>query len=149
MFALLTLACNRAPKNNEAIRQGVVEHLRKQSGLDVNAMNIDVTNVTYRGNEADATVAFKPKGVPGEGMSMNYTLENQSGKWVVKRRAGASGTGNPHTMGGEGSAAPQPGQLPPGHPTVPPSGQPGSPTTDAPAAQRPNPSEFSKPATKQ
>jgi hypothetical protein len=110
---LFAVACARAPKNEEAIRQAVVEHLQKNTGLDMNAMTVEVTKVEFRGNEADATVAFKPKNMPEGGMSMNYSLETQDGKWQVKKRA-AGGTGaNPH--GGPG-AAPDAGQLPAGHP---------------------------------
>jgi hypothetical protein len=112
--AVLGAACSRAPKNEEAIRQAVVEHLQKNTGLDLSAMTVEVTKVDFRGKEADATIAFKPKNMPEGGMSMNYTLESDSGRWQVKKRA-ASGAdaANPH------GAAPDPAaatQLPPGHP---------------------------------
>ena len=112
--AVVGAACNRAPKNEEAIRQAVVDHLQKNTGLDLNAMTVEVTNVQYRGNEADATVAFKPKNMPEGGMSMNYTLETQSGRWQVKKRAAGGAAGaNPHG----GAADPAAGaQMPPGHP---------------------------------
>jgi hypothetical protein len=119
---LLGAACNRAPKNVEAIRQGVVDHLQKNTGLDMSAMTVEVTNVTYRGNEADAMVAFKPKNSPEGGMSMSYTLENENGRWLVKKRAGSGGMGaNPHAGGppASGTGATSQGnetQLPPGHP---------------------------------
>ena len=43
---------HRVPKNNEAIRQGVMEHLAKNTGLDVNSMNIDCNLRPYHGDEA-------------------------------------------------------------------------------------------------
>ena len=110
LCALLAAACNRAPKNNEAIRQAVVEHLQKNTGLDLNAMTVEVTSVQYRDKEADAVVSFQPKNAPGGGMSMNYTLETQGGKWVVRKRAGSEmGHGGPE-------GGPAGGQMPPGHP---------------------------------
>jgi hypothetical protein len=118
---LLGVACNRAPKNAEAIRQAVIDHLQKNTGLDMSAMTVEVTNVTFRGNEADANVAFKPKNMPEGGMSMSYTLENQSGRWQVKKRAAGGMGANPHAGGApaDNAAAPSQGaatQLPPGHP---------------------------------
>jgi hypothetical protein len=116
-------ACSRTPKTNEAIRQAVVEHLQKNSGLDVSAMNIDVKNVEYRGDEADATVAFTPKSTPDGGMAMRYTLESRGGKWVVKGKAGGGQAaeqmpgGHPQA-GGAASGAGQQADLPPGHPPV-------------------------------
>ena len=104
-------ACNRASQNKEAIRQSVVDYV--SSKVNVGAMEVDVTSVTFKGNEADATVAFRAKGSPaGSGLEMRYTLEEKSGKWVVKDKAEASGNphGAPPGMGGGG--------LPPGHPPM-------------------------------
>jgi hypothetical protein len=132
LAAVVAAGCGGAPKNKEAIRQGVVEHVTKNSGLDVNAMNVEVTNVEYKGKEAHAAVSFAPKNAPGQGMSMNYTLEQQGSKWVVKGKAGG-GTGAAHPgagMPGQGSGA-----MPPGHPPTGATGQ-GNPT-DLPAGHPP------------
>jgi len=105
-------ACNRASENKEAIRQSVIDYV--SSKVNVGAMDVDVTSVAFKGNEADATVAFRAKGSPaGSGLQMRYTLEQKSGKWVVKDKAEASG--NPH------GAMPNPGTseaLPSGHPPL-------------------------------
>lgn len=119
MLALLSCAltgCNRASQSKEAIRQSVIDYV--SSKVNVGAMEVDVTSIAFKGNEADATVAFRAKGSqPGAGLEMRYTLEQKSGKWVVKDKteAGAS----PHgasAVQGRGSGAG--GQLPPGHPPM-------------------------------
>lgn len=113
MGALLA-GCGGNVHSNEAIRQAVIDHLaaRKNLDLDLKAMDVQVTSVSIRENEADATVAFSPKGGGAAGgMSMRYTLELKNGKWAVKNKAE---TGSPHGAGG----APQGGQLPAGHPPV-------------------------------
>jgi hypothetical protein len=103
-------ACGRGIDTTEAVRQGVLDYLATRSNLNIAGMNVDVTAVSFRQDEADATVSFTPKGgAPSKGMSMHYTLTRKSGKWVVKDRAEAGA--NPH---GADSAAP--GALPPGHP---------------------------------
>lgn len=111
LAALLLGACNRAPENKEALRQAVVEHLNKNSGLDLQAMNIDVSNANFQGDKATATVSFKPKSSPDAGMSMNYTLERKGAKWIVQQKAGGAG----HEAG-----TPPATDLPPGHPPVSP-----------------------------
>ena len=48
-------------------------------------MDVDVTSIAFKGKEADATVTFRAKGADASsGLEMRYTLEQKSGKWVVK-----------------------------------------------------------------
>ena len=132
-------ACNKAPESKDAVRAGIMDHLTKNTGLDVNQMDITVQDVKFDGEQAVATVSFKPKASPDAGMTMPYTLDKRGGKWVVRKRSEA---GSPHggamgggAMGG-GGAMPMPeatkpaapggasGDLPPGHPPV---GKPAEP----------------------
>jgi hypothetical protein len=115
-LALFLVSCGGNIHSTEAVRQGVIDHLssRKNLDLDLSAMDLQVTSVSFRENEADATVSFRPKAGNAQGMSMRYTLERQGNKWVVKTKAEASES--PHGAGsGQGGAG---GQLPPGHPPV-------------------------------
>jgi len=115
-------ACNRASESKEAIRESVINHVSGK--VNVGSMDVDVTSISFKGNEADATVTFRPKGAgPGAGLQMQYTLEQKAGKWVVRDKAQAGGS--PHgaiNPGGEpanphgGSDAT--GQMPPGHPPL-------------------------------
>jgi hypothetical protein len=112
--ALLLAGCNRAPESKEAIRTAVMDHLAKNSGLDVNSMTIDVGDVKFTGTQAVAAVSFRPKSSPDQGMTMNYTLDRRGNTWVVAKRADSGGHGGP-------GATPSPqsgGDLPPGHPPV-------------------------------
>jgi hypothetical protein len=123
-LAFLIAACNKAPQNNDAIKQAVVEHLGKGSGLDMSRMDVTVDAVSYSENQAKATVSFRPKSAPEQGMSMLYTLESKGNKWVVLKKEG-SGAGHSQGMGAPdaaapgGAAAPEGQALPPGHPAVP------------------------------
>jgi hypothetical protein len=116
-------ACKRNIDNQEAVRQAVIDYLAKRSNLNMSGMNVDVTSVTFRSNEADAVVSITARGAAaGQPMSMRYTLERQGDHWTVKGKADAGG--NPHGAGAanpHGAAEPPAsGALPPGHPTVPP-----------------------------
>ena len=119
--ALALTGCKKEIKNDDAVRQGVIEYLNSrssQTGLNMTAMDVTVSNVVYKNNEATATVAFKPKGgEAGGGMSMNYVLERRGDKWVVKGR----GEGDAHGGGMQPApATPQGGAMPPNHPPVQP-----------------------------
>jgi len=116
-------ACKRNIDNQEAVRQAVIDYLAKRSNLNVSAMNVDVTSVTFRSNEADAIVSITARGAASsQPMSMRYTLERQGDHWAVKGKADAGG--NPHGAGAanpHGAAEPPvTGELPPGHPAVSP-----------------------------
>lgn len=116
-------ACNKAPQTKEAVKQGVVEHLGKGAGLDLASMEVEVTAVTFAANQAKATVNFRPKSSPEQGMQMNYTLETKGNKWVVLKKTGSNAS--PH---GDATVAPAPaGDMPLGHPPVSPSATPAEP----------------------
>ena len=114
LLALVFAGCNRGLDNKEAVRQGVVDYLGSRTNLNISSMSVDVISVTFRGEEADATVSIRPKGGDaGAGMSMRYTLEKKGSRWVVKGK-GSGHAGSEAGMGGEGV-----GSMPPGHPAVP------------------------------
>ncbi|MEN6533533.1 MAG: hypothetical protein ABFD89_07715 [Bryobacteraceae bacterium] len=111
-IGLLT-GCNRGIESKEAVRQAVIDHLADKAGMNVSSMQIDVASVSFRKDEADATVLFRAKGGGGsQSMTMNYTLERKGNRWVVK---GRSESGMPHGAMGGGA---QGQQMPPGHPAM-------------------------------
>ncbi len=129
LLLFLALAgCKHDIRNENAVRQGVLDYLASRPNLNLGSMNVQVTSVVLRKDEADAIVSFAPKGATaGGGMTIRYLLERKADRWVVKGRADSgqnphAGAGeNPHggmTPGETGTAPP--GTLPPGHPTVPP-----------------------------
>jgi hypothetical protein len=121
LTGILLAGCQRGGiENKEAVRQGVIDYLAGRD-LNVASMNIEVTSVTFKGDEADAAVSFTPRGAAGggQGMSMRYLLERQGNRWVVKSRSDSGA--DPHgTMPPPSAPA---GEMPPGHPPVPGSGQ--------------------------
>jgi hypothetical protein len=118
------IGCNRASQSPEAIRAGVIDYVATK--VNIGAMDVDVTSISFKGKEADATVSFRAKGAdPASGLQMRYTLEQKAGKWVVKDKAQAGGS--PHGAAMNPSAPPAgphgnpgAGQLPPGHPPLDP-----------------------------
>jgi hypothetical protein len=114
---LLLAGCGRNIQTEAAVRQGVVDYLSGRPDLNLSQMQVDVTAVSFRQDEADATVSFRPRGAAAaSGMQMRYTLERKGGRWVVKGKgAGPHASASPSDA--PSSPAPgQGGQLPPGHP---------------------------------
>jgi hypothetical protein len=109
VFAVLLslAACNRGERNNEAVRQGVMDHLASSSlGLNMSGMEVALTEVHINGGQADVTASITPKGGPaGNGMSIKYHLEQRNSKWVVTGRQDAGG-GAPHGAMAPGSMTP-------------------------------------------
>jgi hypothetical protein len=125
LAAVLLPGCgNRAVQNEAAVRQGILDHLSQRSDLNLSTMQVDVTSVSFRENEADANVSFRPKGAAAEtSMTMRYTLERKGDRRVVKGRGQSQAGHAPHGMGqppqGMSGGSPQGGAgLPPGHPPI-------------------------------
>jgi hypothetical protein len=127
LVCLALAGCHRNIQNEDAVKQGVMDYLSTRQDLNLSSMNVSVTSMTFRQDQANVMVTFSPKGEgPAQPMSIAYTLERKGDRWVVKPRTaggqnphGAMGA-NPHgAMAPEDRGAPA-GALPPGHPTVPP-----------------------------
>jgi hypothetical protein len=119
VLCALFVSCGRNVHSNDAIRQAVIDHLasRKNLDLDLAAMDVQVTSVNIRESEADATIAFRPKGGDtSAGMSMRYTLELKDNKWAVKTKSETGGS--PHGGGAVMGGGADGGQLPAGHPPI-------------------------------
>ncbi|MGO9241701.1 MAG: hypothetical protein ACLQBJ_12910 [Bryobacteraceae bacterium] len=118
VLAVVSLGgCRKNLQTNDAVRQGVMNYLSQNKNLSLNMMDIELREVKFHDQEADAVVLFKPKGGdPASGMSMRYTLEQQNGAWVVKKKAD-SGAHGAAVMPRPSMPLPSPsGALPPGHP---------------------------------
>jgi len=114
LLAVLLAGCGNGMRNKDKVQQAILSRLQARSGLDLNALDITTTSVSFNHNMAYATVAFHPKGDADvkSGMVMKYTLEARDGKWVVVSVADSQG----HGMAGHAAASGE--QLPPGHPPI-------------------------------
>ena len=140
MISLAACGGPSGAQSNDAVRQGVLDHLAEQQAktqLNLAAMDVELKSVTFSGSDADAAVSITPKGGnPAGGMSINYHLQQKAGKWVVVGRQDQHGAvatpdatsphgggavpdaPNPHgggmaAPGGGGAKMPSPDDLPP------------------------------------
>jgi hypothetical protein len=114
ILPLLLLSCAKDINTKEAVRTAVMKHLSTRGDLNLASMDVNVGSITWRQNEADASVSFRPRGSADEGMQMTYVLERKGDEWVVKDKK--SMPTNPH--GGDAAPVAPSGPLPPGHPPV-------------------------------
>ncbi len=125
--------CGSNIKTKERVESDLKTHLEKV-GLDVNRLDVSVTEVAFDKDIAHATVTFSPKGASNihDCIMLHYTLQDKDGHWVVVGRADSQGHGmgaaNPnlpadHPPMGPGTPfgdpkTPSQQSLPPGHPQV-------------------------------
>ena len=123
LVVVVLAACSRPNlQTKEAVEKAVREYLssrQAQTGLDMNAMTVEVTTMSFEKDQATAGVYFKLKSGDG-GMQMQYALDRKGDQWVVR---GLTGMGSgPHVPGSTatapGAAPERPGPLPAGHPQV-------------------------------
>jgi hypothetical protein len=139
LLLILFAGCKKQESDADGIRSGINQHLASLKTLNLSAMDMDITNVSIQGNQAQAQAEFKPKtGAPqGAGMRVAYSLEKQNGLWVVQNSQPMGGLiqhpgpgENPHMDGSSPSSGSMPNfrdlvpgggnsnALPTGHPPV-------------------------------
>ena len=155
--------CQKKASDDDAIRAAINKHLLSIGTLNLQAMDMDVTQTTVQDDHATAQVTFRPKtGAPtGAAMQVSYQLEKRDGNWSVLKTAAAGGMiehpapgTNPHTQPAQGAVhnglpnfqdilgSPNPGatpSLPPAHPPVAPGQQPPPQQAQSPAPQSSQP----------
>lgn len=111
---LLLVGCANSMHDQKKVEAAIVDRLQTKSGLDLKALDVQTTNVSFDKNKAYATVSFHPKDDArvNSGMVMKYTLEDQGGKWVVVKVGDGQGHGT-LPPGGAGRTS-----LPAGHPAI-------------------------------
>jgi len=129
---VLMAGCKKQESDAGAIRSGINQHLASMKTLNLDAMDMNITNVSIQGNKAQAQVEFKPKGgaPQGAGMQVAYSLEKENGRWVVQdtqiphmNEASPSSNSMPNFR----DVVPERGgsnTVPPGHPPVNTQGNP-------------------------
>lgn len=69
--------------DTDAIRAAIENHLRANSGLNMDAMQMVVDSVAVKGDQAQAHASFHVKNGGATGMTMQYFLQRSGSGWVV------------------------------------------------------------------
>jgi hypothetical protein len=75
----------------DAIRAAIEDHLRSNSSLNLDAMEMTVDSVNVKGSQAQAHASFYMKNGGASGMTMEYFLQRSGNAWVVTNGQPADG----------------------------------------------------------
>jgi len=83
-MVLVAVACKSNSNEKEGIRAGVIKHLAALNMLNLNNMDVNVTQATVNGNQAQAQVEIRAKGgdPSNNAMQIGYALEKHGEEWV-------------------------------------------------------------------
>jgi hypothetical protein len=120
--ALLLAGCaRRSQQNSQAdVEKAIQQYIAAKPGLGGGGMLIDVQQVKFDGDKAEADVRFQAKSNPAASMTRHYTLKRTGpNTWVVESGKSA-GMGEMHPpMGGGAMPSAAPAHPPAGKQTAP------------------------------
>jgi uncharacterized protein YhdP len=96
-------ACNRLSgvHSKAAVQEAIEEHLKQQRNVVFQNMTVEVGDVAFSGDSAQAQVKFRSKQAPNMAVGVQYKLRRSGNGWKVESTSTASMLGTtPH-----GSAA--------------------------------------------
>jgi hypothetical protein len=110
--ACLMVMCTKREEASKAeVREAIENHLKQRPNLMMANMDLEIQEVKFSGDTADALVQFRSKQSPDLVVGVSYKLRRVDGRWKVESTSSTSGTGgNPH--GGRGMPAPAPAETP-------------------------------------
>lgn len=112
--ALLVAGCSRQGQRSDRadIEKAIQRYIAAKPGLGGSGMSVDVKQVEFKGDKAEADVQFQAKSNPAASMVMRYTLKRTGpGAWAVEsgQPAGSARPAGHPPMGGEASPQAMPG----------------------------------------
>jgi hypothetical protein len=92
-------ACNRSGgvHSKAAIQEAIEEHLKQQPNVVFQNMTVEVGDVAFSGDTAEARVKFRSKQAPNLAVGVQYKLRRSGNGWKVESTSAASMAGTtPH-----------------------------------------------------
>ncbi len=84
-------------RSKRAVREAIEAHLKKQPNLVMTSMTMEVEDVKFNGDSAEAQVRFQSTQSPELAVGVRYTLRRVDGHWEVRSSSPTSGMGtSPH-----------------------------------------------------
>jgi hypothetical protein len=99
VLAVFTANCGKMGglRSKQAVREAIQAHLKKQSNLVMTNMTMEVEDVKFDGDSAEAQVRFQSTQSPDLAVGVRYTLRRVDDHWEVRSSSPTSGTGtSPH-----------------------------------------------------
>lgn len=105
LVSLTAAGCHRL-ESKRAVQSAIEEHLKQRPGLALENMTMEVEDVKFSGQTAEARVKFQSRQAPQSFVEVRYTLRQADGRWEVESSAPLGGMGSHRGASGVGSAAP-------------------------------------------
>ncbi len=113
-LCILLSACSKGPRSEKAVREAIEAHLKSRSDLAISKMTVEIENVKFGDNSAQADTKFRSKDDPALAVSVHYTLRQAGDHWEVVSSSSANGaSSSPHATGAP-AAEPQSPPAAPG-----------------------------------
>jgi hypothetical protein len=115
-LALILTACSRPEglQSKAAIQAAIERRVQQRSNLAFSTMTIEVQDVKFDDDRAEAEVKFRSKQAPDAAIGVHYVLRRVGDHWEVESSSATSGMGgSAHGAGQAPSPAPSPGPSPP------------------------------------
>ena len=108
--ACLTLMCTKREAVSKAeVREAIETHLKERPNLMMPNMDLELQEVKFSGDAAEAQVQFRSKQSPSLVVGVSYKLRRVDGRWKVESTSPTNGMGgNPHGASGAPATAPAP-----------------------------------------
>jgi len=106
-LCILLTACSSGLRSEKAVREAIEAHLKSRSDLAASKMTLEIENVKFGDNSAQADTKFRSKDDPGLAVSVHYTLRHAGDHWEVVSSSSANGAAsNPHATGAAAPTSP-------------------------------------------
>jgi hypothetical protein len=111
---LIFSGCGKSPggQSKEAIKAAIEQHLQQRSNVVYNNMTLEIQNVKFEGDRAEADVRFQSKQSPQAAVNVHYTLKKVGDRWQVESSSSGAGMGGHGTGGSPHGGAPSSGPEP-------------------------------------
>lgn len=110
-LALILTACHKADQlqTKAAVQAAIEQRVQQRANVVFDTMTIEVEDVKFDGDRAEAQVKFRSKQSPQTAVGVHYVLRRAGDHWEVESSSATGGMGgSPHGAGTAPSPAPPP-----------------------------------------
>ncbi len=114
-LGLVVAGCSKTGERQSkaAVQAAVEAHLQQRQNLMLANMTLEVQDVKFTGDTAQAEVKFRSKQSPNLVVGVRYLLRRVGERWQVESSSPSSGMGaSPHAGAAAPATAPAPAQTP-------------------------------------
>jgi hypothetical protein len=115
VLLLVGAGCNKTAKlqTKEAVQAAIESHLKQRPNVMMANMNLEVDEVKFAGDTAEAETKFRSKQSPDLAVGVHYKLRLAGDHWQVESGTPSGGMGgSPHGSGAMSTPAPSAAESP-------------------------------------